>query len=548
MKQAKPLDVELYNALKAYKRENKITRWWECLTYLYEDAPKEARPILLDFRNEMTLRTRKDPSKELLNWVKQSYLLSSQDNFSDFMVAVEWNRAPNARFWLPRMRVWEGQHKICTRLQEFIDTPKEKMLTLSCPPGTGKSTLIKFLLAYIAGREPTRSNMYCSYADGMVKVVYDSVVAIMTDRGEYLYHEVFPGLSDPLCSAEYSTISFRKKGDVPTLGLVALGGSVTGRTRANNFFVTDDLVKNDEVAKSPERLNKLFDDYSNTLTTRMVGDNTKQICLGTIWSLYDPISRLKEKNKDKKGYHFISIPVCDENGRSNFCFDHTDRYTDESIADLKARLDPVTFSCLYMQQGVQAQGLAFPENTLKFYNGELPAGEPDNICFFADVAWGGTDSFAMPIAYIYGEDVYIHDVLFDNRDKSFTRPRVLGKILQHNIKMGCFEANNGGAEYCDHITTLLKDQNYIASLSSKFAKSTVAKVVRIEQYQNEIRNFYFRDAAHRDNEYMRFMAEVNTFSLTGKNLHDDAPDSLAGLAEYLNKKSKAQAIISNRPF
>lgn len=548
MTNEKHIDVELYDALKAYKKEENITRWWECLTYLYEDNHAEARPILLDFRKEMTLKARQDGSKELLNWAKQSYLISSQDNFSDFMVAVEWNRAPNARFWLPRMRVWEGQHKVCSKIQSFMDDKKAKLLTLSCPPGTGKSTLIKFLLAYIAGKAPTKSNMYCSYADGVVKVVYDSVIAIMTDKNEYLYHEIFPGLGEPTCSAEFSTISFRKKGDVPTLGLVSLGGSVTGRTRANNFFVTDDLVKNDEVAKSPERLDKLWGDYNNTLTTRMIGEHSKQICLGTIWSLYDPISRLKEKHEGKKGYCFISIPVCDENGKSNFNFDHPDKYTDESVADLKARLDPVTFSCLYMQQGVQAQGLAFPESALKYYNGELPEGEPDNICFFADVAWGGSDSFAMPIAYVYGEDVYIHDVMFDNRDKSYTRPRVVGKILQHNIKMGCFEANNGGAEYCDHVTNLLKEQKHIASLSSKYAKTTVSKIVRIEQYQNEIRNFYFRDKSHRDNEYNRFMAEVNTLSLTGKNVHDDAPDSLAGLAEYLTGKYKAQVTVSKRPW
>ena len=39
------------------------------------------------------------------------------------------------------------------------------------PPGTGKSTLIKFLLAYIAGKFPTSANMYVSYSDGMIKMM-----------------------------------------------------------------------------------------------------------------------------------------------------------------------------------------------------------------------------------------------------------------------------------------------------------------------------------------------------------------------------------------
>ena len=81
---------------------------------------------------------------------------------------------------------------------------------------------------------------------------------------------------------------------------------------------------------------------------------------------------------------------------------------------------------------------------LNYYNGVLPDGEPDNICFVNDVAWGGGDSLSMPIAYVYGHDVYIHDWIFDRRDKSCTKPRVVAKILQHKIKMGRTEANNGG--------------------------------------------------------------------------------------------------------
>ena len=228
--------------------------------------------------------------------IRNTYFYAGQYSFDDFMVGMEWNREPQARFWLPRRKVLEGKHRIVTQIQEFMDDPNALYLGFSLPPGTGKTTLIKFLLAYIIGRDPRAANMYVSYSDGMTKMMLDSEKSMLTDRNEYCFHDIFPGLGEPDISAEYKTLSYRRAGDFPTLGLISLGGSVTGRTRANKFLITDDLVKNKEEARSPERLEKLYSDYTATLTTRMIGDNVKQIMLGTRWSAYDPIGRMEEKN------------------------------------------------------------------------------------------------------------------------------------------------------------------------------------------------------------------------------------------------------------
>lgn len=486
---------------------------------------------------------RKLKTAEAFEIIRKTYFLSGRHNFDDYMVACEWNREPKARFWLPRRKVLEGKHRIATKIQEFIDDPKALYLGFSMPPGTGKSTLIKFLLSYIAGKFPKSANMYVSYSDGMIKMMLDSAKAILTDTAEYCHNEIFPGNGSPTISAEYKTISYRRAGDFPTLGLVSLGGSVTGRTRANKFLVTDDLVKNKEEARSPERLQKLYEDYTATLTTRMIGDNVKQVQLGTIWSAYDPISRMKAEHEGNPRYVFITIPVWDENEVSNFEYEHPDRYTTEKIRDIKNTIDSADFECLFMQHGVEKEGLAFPADSLKYYNGVLPDGEPDNICFVNDVAWGGGDSLSMPIAYVYGGDVYIHDWVFDRRDKSFTKPRVVAKILQHKIKMGRTEANNGGDEYSDDVYRILRNEhNYSINMSHKKAPTNMAKLTRIEQHSPTIRQFYFRDSAYRDEDYRKAMSELTGFSFTTKNVHDDAADSLAMLADYLAAGVKTVSI------
>lgn len=480
--------------------------------------------------------------------IRKTYMFAGQYSFDDFMIAMEWNREPKARFWLPRRKVLEGKHGIATKIQNFMDDPDALFLGFSQPPGTGKTTIIKFLLAYIIGKEPKSANMYISYSDGMTKMLLDSVKSMLTDTQEYCFHEIFPGLGEPDCSAEYKTISYRRAGDFPTLGLVSMSGSVTGRTRANRFLVTDDLVKNKEEARSPERLEKLFSDYTATLTTRMIGDNVKQIMLGTRWSSYDPLGRMEDAHGDDPRYTFIAIPVWDENEVSNFEYEHPDRYTTEKIRDIKNTIDSADFECLFMQHGIEKEGLAFPADGLRYYNGVLPDGEPDNIVFTNDVAWGGGDSLSMPVGYVYGEDVYIHDWVFDRRDKSYTKPRVVAKILQHKVKMGQTESNNGGSEFSDDVYRILRQEyGYSINMSHKKAPTNMAKLTRIEQHAPTIRNFYFREAGCRDDDYRKAMTELTSFSFTSKNLHDDAADSLAMMAGYIFGGQKI-VTVAKRPF
>lgn len=536
--------IKVLNRIKALKTQTEESLNDALGLIVQLEEPKEIIEWCRWVRSE-AMRIRSVDAYEI---VKKTYFLAGRHNFDDFMIAMEWNREPKARFWLPRRKVLEGKHKIATRIQNFMDDPEALFLGFSQPPGTGKTTIIKFLLAYIIGREPKSANMYISYSDGMTKMLLDSVKSMLTDTAEYCFHEIFPGLGEPACSAEYKTISYRRAGDFPTLGLVSLSGSVTGRTRANRFLVTDDLVKNKEEARSPERLEKLFSDYTATLTTRMIGDGVKQIMLGTRWSSYDPLGRMEDAHGDDPRYTFISIPVWDENEVSNFEYEHPDRYTTEKIRDIKATIDSADFECLFMQHGIEKEGLVFSSDSLKYYNGVLPDGEPDNILFANDVAWGSGDSLSMPVGYVYGGDVFIHDWVFDRRDKSVTKPRVISKILQHKIKMGRTEANNGGSEYSDDVHRILKQEyGYSINMSHQKAPTTMSKLTRIDQYAPEIRNFYFRSEGCRDEDYRKAMNELTRFSFTVKNKHDDAPDSLAMLADYLAHGIKS-VTVARRPF
>ena len=58
---------------------------------------------------------------------------------------------------------------------------------------------------------------------------------------------------------------------------------------------------------------------------------------------------------------------------------------------------------------------------------------------------------------------------------------------------------------------------------------------------------YFRNDSGISDEYKQALKELWMFLITGKNKHDDAPDSLAQLVEFISNVG-AKVTIIDRPF
>jgi predicted phage terminase large subunit-like protein len=153
----------------------------------------------------------------------------------------------------------------------------------------------------------------------------------------------------------------------------------------------------------------------------------------------------------------------------------------------------------------------------------------------------------MPILYDYGGSWYLPDVVFNNGDKTVTRPLVIGKLKQHIPHMVRWESNNGGDEYGGIVDEKLREDGIRINMSYKKAPTTQSKLSRIIQYAPDIKKIYFLDEKHRSPEYEKFMREVTLFTVSGKNPHDDAPDSLAMLVDFLTAGVK-MVTVAPRPF
>ena len=60
-------------------------------------------------------------SADMYELIKQTYFYAGQYSFDDFMIAMEWNREPQARFYLLRRRHFQKPKNFFTFFQKGVD-------------------------------------------------------------------------------------------------------------------------------------------------------------------------------------------------------------------------------------------------------------------------------------------------------------------------------------------------------------------------------------------------------------------------------------------
>ena len=412
---------------------------------------------------------------------------------------------------------------------------------------THNSTLCIFFMTWIMGKRPDVASVMSGHSDKLTDGFYRELLSIMTDNETYLWQDVFPNVKIVDNSTKNETIDLNTKKRFPTMTCRSISGTLTGAVEigTGGILYCDDLIEDLEESLNPVRLQSKYDAYLNQLKDRKkLG--ALELMVGTRWNVFDPMGRVQQQYEGNERYRFRVVPALNEDCESNFDYPFDLGFDTAYYRDMKESIDDATWNAKYMGNPYVREGLLFAEDELQFYNGVLPDGEPEKVAV-CDVAWGGGDSTAMPIAYIYGDAVYIHDVVFNNGDKTITYPAVIGRLKQHRPHRVRFEANNGGHEYADHVDRELRNDGVHINIFSKSAPNKQSKLARIIQFAPDIKKFYFLADKYRSKEYRAFMREVTLFVQTGKNPHDDAPDSLAQLADELYHGS-AIVTVFKRPF
>lgn len=509
-------------------------------------------------------------TREKINnmWVTSYDTKARNGDFEAFCIALEWNRPIHKQFYLPRARLLK-KHGVIQGVQDLIDD-KLDLLVLNEPPRVGKSTIGLFLQVLLGGISPDESILGAGHSVGLIQSFYSEIMNIIEGE-EYRYNEIFPNNKISNKSAEYLYIDLNKPRRFHTYNYVSIEAGGTGKVQAERLLYCDDLVKDVEQANNPDRLEKLYYNYTGTIKDRKIQRLCKdgiyrpcpEIHINTPWSLYDVTSRVVQNAKNSgemDRVRIISIPCYDENGESNFMYDYGKGFDTKYYKDMQLAEDPVIFSAKYEMNPIERDGLVFNAENVTFYE-ELPGDEPDLIVGYGDVTHGGDDYFSLPIGYVYGNEVYIEDILFINKfggdDKS--RPKVKNIIMKHKANRVGFEKNNGGDFYSTLISNDLRDMNYRCNITSHSAPTNKAKRDRILACQDEIKGIasekktwriYFKspDKIKGHAQYQLAMQNLykwnQNISMQNKQ-HDDFPDSLAGLiTNVLSGKATGKAKIN----
>lgn len=490
---------------------------------------------------------------------KYSLLEAQNHQVDSGLLYLEKNRIPKERFYEPRRSVFM-QHNIIGSLQDLMDD-KLDIFALSVPPGCGKSTLEDFFLSLVGGWFPNDFNLSSAHSSILTRSLYDGVLEIINDPVEYTWHEIFPNVEIQGTNAKETTVNLERNGRFKTWTFRSIDGSLTGATRCNRFLTADDLVSGIEEALNKNRLDTLWTKVVNDLRSRRL-EGCKEFYIATRWSVHDPIGKLQQLYAGNPRARFIAVPALDENGKSNFLFT-VNGFSEKYFNDAKESMDEISFNCLYMQQPVEREGLLLPPDKLKrfFFDREdvpdgctdeytiIPDREADAIWAVCDTKDKGTDFESLPIAYQYGDKFFIPDVVFDDTtDYDILDRKTADILIKHNPHKIRFESNNVGNRVAHNIQKIIsgKCRADIETRPTQANKET--KILVNSDYISK--HFYFLHPSQYKpkSDYGLFMANVTTYTTRAKVAHDDGPDSLAMMAEYVQNPLGGKATAMRNPF
>lgn len=473
------------------------------------------------------------------------------------LLYLEKNRVPSERFYEPRRSVFM-QHGIIQSLQDLMDD-KLDIFALSVPPGCGKSTLGDFFLSLVGGWFPNCFNLSSAHSSILTRSLYDGVLEIINDPVEYTWHEIFPNVQMQGTNAKETTVNLERNGRFKTWTFRSIDGSLTGATRCNKFLTADDLVSGIEEALNKNRLETLWTKVANDLRSRRL-DGCKEFYIATRWSVHDPIGKLQTLYAGDPRARFIAVPALNEKGESNFMFT-VNGFSKEYFEDARKAMDDISFNCLYQQKPVEREGLLLPADELRRFYLEkhhvpegvsgytvFPKKDPDAIWGVCDTKDKGTDFESLPIAYQFGEDFYIPDVVFDDETNyEILDNKTAAILIRHQPHKVRFESNQAGGRIADNISKMIKGKARTI-IEPKYTTANKETKILVNSDWIKKHCLFLEPSEYQvKSDYGRFMENVTSYTTKAKVLHDDGPDSLAMLAEFVSKPEARQSYIRQSP-
>ena len=314
--------------------------------------------------------------------------------------------------------------------QDIGNNPQgDQKYIVVAPPGSGKSQLIGVLfIAWMIGKYPDEHVGLLSYADKPAHKQSDAIRKIIVESKPY--HFTFPNIKKDLSSWGKSECKVLRKSIIDQHPTLRCGGTQSAVVSYRmSGLVFDDPISQKQ-SRSAEQLEKAWDNYLMTVTTRLI-DNAWQMVIGTRWVDDDFIGSLLLRKLE--GWNIIHIPALDKQGKTYWPPDGKWGYS-QKFMENKKTLDPELFQVAYMgNPGKEGTGII---KKLPVYREAPDLDMVKRLDLLVAVGWDTAykdkEKNDYTVGYVGGLDAYgVIWILYRTKGR-FTTPKLIEEI--YNIQ------------------------------------------------------------------------------------------------------------------
>lgn len=430
-------------------------------------------------------------------------------------------------------------HEVIAEALDRVFRGECRKLIINVPPRYGKTELaVKSFIAKGLGVNPKAKFIHLSYSD---KLALDNSETVKDIVKSEAYGAMFPEVQIKPGTDSKEKWYTTEGGGVYA---AAAGGQITGfgagivdeeqPTNAQTVEIEDDwfaqtegfggaIVIDDPIkpedAQSETKRTQVNDRYDSTIVNRVNSRKTPIIIIMQRTHTEDLSGHVMEKYK---GFEVISLPAINKDGTPLWPHKHT-------IEELREQeqANEFVFDTQMMQDPRPKHGSLFPKKELRRFRPD-PRLIFETTSGYIDVADEGDDYLCMPVGRTIGPDIYITEVVFNQLNTDHTIDMCAEVINRLDMQYCTVEANNQGTPFKRDLQDLCQNCSVYGQVS------TTNKLTRIHMAAGFIKKrCLFLEDKYQSDEYREFFKNVTGFTKNGEVKHDDGPDALSGLINFI---------------
>jgi len=437
-------------------------------------------------------------------------------------------------------------HKLIADALDKVFRGETTRLAITMPPRYGKTEMaVKNAVAKGLAHNPKSKYIHLSYSDDLALDNSDAIRDLV--KSEY-YQRLFPGVKVKSGSDSKKKWYTTEGGGVYA---TSAGGSVTGFGAGllqeeieaqeaadaeleawidemqgfGGALIIDDAIKPED-AENEDARNKVNRRFETTIRSRL---NSRKTAIVVIMQRLHPEDLVGYLQNIEPGvWTILSIPAINEDGSALWELKH-------SIEELRAmeERDRITFERQYMQNPAPREGLLYGD--FRTYETLPESNSP--VRSFTDVADTGADSLCTVFYKEIDNLAYVLDVIHTKKRAEETEVLVSHLIAKLQSLLNRVESNNGGRFFMRNVQAMVTKANFLRARFQAFNQRK-NKESRILNNASGVNN-YFIFPQNWQRLFPTFYREVSGYMATGKNAHDDAPDTLTGIYEHEQAQKSA---------